>query len=144
MFRATIASKGLNMTTVREVILCAVLEHESRFDVPALAKRCALPRSTVYRNMPLLVEARIVRRTFSRGYAASNKPPCDHQTYEVVFERSLHGHLVCEVCGRVLEVPCKPLDALRRDIATIHGFELDTFVHEMFGVCPECSTKNRP
>lgn len=118
------------MTTVRAAIVYAALECNGRFDTLELAKRCALPLSTVFRNIPLLLQARILRRVFSRG---------DTRLYEVMFERPSRERLVCEACGRVVEVQCEPLVALRRDIATMYGFELDTYVPDIMGLCAACA-----
>ena len=132
-------ARELRMTAVREAIVRAVLEYDGHFHVQELARvlqehgvrDAAL--ATVYRAMPLLVEAGIAQPALmSSG---------DEQRYEAAFERPHHDHLVCTKCGEVIEFHYEALEALQRDIAEQYGYELTGHVHELLGRCPKCRKK---
>jgi len=91
--------------------------------------------TAVYRNVPLLIEAELIRPTlFSQGSSS---------LYELSFERPAHDHLVCRSCGAFVEFHHEALDALRKDVASLYAFELASHVHEMIGVCAPCRASGR-
>ncbi|WP_394833994.1 transcriptional repressor [Pendulispora rubella] len=140
-FRAVLYGRDLRMTSVREAIVRAALEYDGHFHVQELA-RVLQERglrdasvATVYRAMPLLVEAGIVQPALvSAG---------DEQRYEAAFERPHHDHLVCTQCGDVVEFHDEVLETLQRVIAERYGYELTGHVHELLGCCPKCRKKKR-
>jgi Fur family ferric uptake transcriptional regulator len=86
--------------------------------------------TTVYRNMPLLVEAGIVRRTcISEGGAIR---------YERVLGSEHHDHLICSRCGLKIEFTYPAIDVLQEEVARSHGFELERHHLELIGLCPDC------
>jgi Fur family ferric uptake transcriptional regulator len=86
--------------------------------------------ATVYRTLPLLVEAGLIQQTLlSAG---------GRHFYEPAFERPHHDHLICIACGKVVEFEFEAFEVLQRDIATRYGFELTAHVHELLGRCHEC------
>src|SRR5688572_23969235 len=114
-FRAVLRSRSLKMSKVREAIARAALLYEGHFSVEDLARALHADGvsdahvATVYRAMPLMVEAGLVQHALvSKG---------DGQRYEVSFEREHHDHLVCTACGRVVEYRSEALEALQREIA---------------------------
>jgi Fur family ferric uptake transcriptional regulator len=134
--RETIREKSLKMTSVREAIVRAALSYDGHFSVDDLLQVLRNARikdahlATVYRAMPLLVEAGLVQPALvSEG---------DSQIYEAAFEREHHDHLVCTGCGRVIEYHSEALEALQRDIASRYGFELNGHVHVLRGRCRDC------
>ena len=89
--------------------------------------------STVYRAIPLMAEAGILRPT---PFSSSFK-----RTYEVVFERAVDDHLKCRSCGAAVPLDVGALRSLRATVAQMHGFELTAHVHEVIGVCAECQRR---
>lgn len=87
--------------------------------------------ATIYRSMHLLVELKLVERfDFGDGVARFEmKSTCEHEH---------HHHLVCNRCGRVIEIEeCFP-DEVEQSIARKNGFAAVTHKLEFFGVCPDC------
>ena len=135
-----LASKKLHITELRRDVLRAALAYEGNFDAEGLTRtvRDNYRKSSlgaVYRTIRHLVEAQIVRPTV---HSLRNS-----QFYEIAFERARVGHLVCQSCGTVAEFSLKAFDALRRDIAAKHAFELAALDRsdEILGVCADCADK---
>ena len=135
-FRALLKDKGLNSSSVRDAIALAAFSMPGHFDVNELVQTLhdagvkGAHRTTVYRNLPLLIEAGIIQPTLvSAG---------DRHLYEAAFEREHHDHLLCTSCGRVVEFLFEAFEVLQRDLAARHGFELTGHVHELFGRCEPC------
>lgn len=135
-FREVLHERALKMSRVREAIARAVLHQAGHFSVDDLLRVLHADgiheahMATVYRAMPLMVEAGLIQP------ALVSKS--DGQRYEVSFEREHHDHLVCTSCRRVIEYQSEALEALQREIAESYDFELDDHVHELRGRCPEC------
>lgn len=53
--------------------------------------------------------------------------------------RSVHGHFVCEECGRLIEVPEAMFDGLAKQARTRFGFTIDPHHFAMLGRCADCS-----
>jgi Fur family transcriptional regulator, ferric uptake regulator len=139
-FRAVLQRHALRMTPVREAILRAALTQAGHFDVDDLVRELQgknvreASMATVYRVIPLLVEAGLLQPTLlSQG---------ERHRYEAAFEREHHDHLICTLCGKVVEFHFEAFEMLQREIAAKYGFELTTHVHELLGRCDEC--RQRP
>lgn len=94
--------------------------------------RISLP--TLYRNLPLLEQAGIVRKVPGSGAAV---------WYEHIWGREHHDHLVCNRCGRRVEFSYPAIEVLQEAVAREHGFELRGHRLELFGVCRECKGGGR-
>jgi Fe2+ or Zn2+ uptake regulation protein len=53
----------------------------------------------------------------------------------------VHHHLVCEHCGRVVEVPDSTFDPLRKRLLHDTGFVIDPHHFSLSGLCAECSSR---
>ena len=52
--------------------------------------------------------------------------------------RPTHGHLVCESCGQIAEIPGELLDSLARSIRDRYGFTLSQHRFAITGRCVGC------
>lgn len=139
LFRKVIGETGGRLTSTRLAILEAVCDMTGHFIPEDLAH--ALERrgrqvslTTLYRNMPLLVEAGIVDQT------------CISEGGPVRYERTVgqhHDHLICSRCGRKIEFSYPAIDVLQEEVARSHGFVLERHHLELIGVCPDCQTDPR-
>ena len=48
-----------------------------------------------------------------------------------------HPHMVCEACGRVLDVPACEFEALVAHVRDAYGFDLDVAHNALMGRCRE-------
>lgn len=138
-FRAFLHERSLRVTDVREAIAQAAVARGGHFDIEELVRDVQAlgieaSRATVYRALPLLVDAGIIQPTMLSG---------ERRRYEAAFGHEHHDHLVCSRCGKVVEFQFEAFEVLQREIAARYGFELEGHVHELIGVCPDCGRKKR-
>jgi Fur family ferric uptake transcriptional regulator len=86
-------------------------------------------KATVYRTLPLLAEAGILQPAIVVA---------DSKSYETTFGREHHDHLLCSRCGTVIEFEFEAFEILQREVASRHGYRLESHYHELVGTCPEC------
>ncbi|WP_322817418.1 Fur family transcriptional regulator [Tepidiforma sp.] len=84
--------------------------------------------STVYRTLDVLKRTRLVTST-------------DMGSGDVLFEWAAeepHHHLICSVCGHVVEIGPEYFRPLEERLRTELGFEPDMHHFAVFGLCREC------
>jgi Fur family transcriptional regulator, ferric uptake regulator len=89
--------------------------------------------TTVYRNLSLLVQAGIIRRTDVQETGRLGVT-----WYEHIWGHQHHDHLVCSSCGRRVEFSYPAIDVLQEAVAREHGFTMERHCLELVGVCPDC------
>src|SRR3989344_9435334 len=84
--------------------------------------------TTVYRNLEMLEDLKLVRR-LSHDKAFFS--------YELLFDRPHHHHLVCRNCGQV-----EDLDSFSEkfvgEVGKKTAFKIEGHSFEFFGLCPDC------
>jgi Fur family ferric uptake transcriptional regulator len=138
-FRTFLREKSLRATTVREAIVKAVVVRKGHFHIDELVRDLRVrgvnaSRATVYRVLPLLVEAGLIQPTILSG---------NGHYYETAVGHEHHDHLVCSECDKVVEFRFEAFEILQREVAAKHGFELTSHFHELIGICPECRGRRR-
>jgi Fur family ferric uptake transcriptional regulator len=136
VFQDFLKKRGLRRTREREAILKEVLSMGDHFDVDELyirlKKKSAVSRASVYRTIPLLIEAGLITEVYLEN---------GHMHYEHVYGRDHHCHLRCNICRRIIEVSDKRIDEVEKDIAERYGFISDGHKLDITGICPECQGK---
>ncbi len=133
-FQEFLRDNGKRYTPEREAILNVVLDCEGHFtpeDVAQELDRASTKMSvvTVYRNLPVFVEAGILRRTcLSAGECR----------YEVVAGREHHDHLICTECGDVTEFQYEAIEVLQQAVAAQYRFTMKRHHLELVGLCEQC------
>jgi Fur family transcriptional regulator, ferric uptake regulator len=134
--RNVVRAKGLKSSAVRDAVARVALGYDGHFTVEDLVKSLRetgvtdVHPATVYRVLPLLVEAGLIQETLvSAG---------DGHRYERAFEREHHDHLICTSCGKVVEFQFEAIEVLQRDLSESLGFKLTGHIHELYGVCASC------
>jgi Fur family ferric uptake transcriptional regulator len=89
--------------------------------------------STVYRTLELLKELHLVTETdFGEGYVRYH-----------VAEKGHHHHLVCQTCGKIMDVEEVALYPLKDTLLRKYGFDADLRHLAISGECSKCRTKRR-
>jgi Fur family ferric uptake transcriptional regulator len=133
-----IRDRGWRLTSQRRVVaevLSGANVHLTADEVWARAKQ-ALPeisRATVYNTLTELVAMGEVTEVSTDGRAKRYDPNPDHH----------HQHLVCDRCGRIVDVDPGPdavaaLPARQRHGFVVHGAEVT-----YRGICPDCAARAR-
>ena len=133
-FRDYLAQHGLNMTSQRKTLLEVFMDekdHVSAEDFYTRIKQMdeSIGQATVYRTLKLLVESGLARQVnFGDGVAR----------YEPQYGQAHHDHLICERCGKSIEILVPAIEELQEKTAQEHGFTLTNHRMILFGICPEC------
>ena len=89
-----------------------------------------LSRTTVYRVLETLVEAGLARKVHHAGGVARFDPMTGR-----------HHHLVCEACGRLVDLEDSLVPPLRLPEASSTGFRIKDYSVSFTGLCPACAKK---
>ena len=134
-FGEFLGQKGLRLTSQRELILRQALAMKGHFEAEALhyelrkKKGHRVSKASVYRTLPLLVEAGLLREVEFVDR---------HAHYEQLSPAHQHEHLVCTECGKVIEFRRPSVERTLRQVAREHGFEDESHKIEITGLCKEC------
>lgn len=133
-FREFLELRKLKVTSERLALVADVFEKHEHFDADELVarlrtKKLNVSRSTVYRTLTLLVEARMLRE-LRFG---------DRTVYEHDYGYPHHEHLYCEECGTVLEFVSEELLRLKDEVCRQFQFRPSHHKFVIHGVCGKCT-----
>lgn len=126
------------ITPERFLVLDAVLEYDGHFGADELYidmrnKKINVSRATVYNTLELLSECGLVlRRNFGDNRTSYEK--CDGKTS--------HDHIVCNSCGKIVEVSSPETIELIKNIINNLGFEFEyeSYSLNIYGRCKDKSS----
>jgi Fur family ferric uptake transcriptional regulator len=129
--------RGVRWTNQRQVILDTFICSDEHLTVEELHRRVkAIDRTvsaaTVYRTINMLVDIGVANKSQFGGGSAS---------FEMGVDKQHHDHLVCTVCGTIVEFHDERIEQLQEGIARQQGFSLLRHRMELYGVCPACQKK---
>lgn len=134
--RNFLKTKGLKMTSAREIIFRVFFESESHLTVEELHERVqivdpSIAYSTVWRTLKLICEVGLgEKKYFGDGVVRYDR-----------VTSSPHGHLVCRQCGSTEEFFSPEINRLLQDRADESGLMPHEFKVEVIGSCLECRQK---
>ena len=129
---ALVRRHGGRATPARRLLLNALFgsrDHRSAEDLAAEVHALApdVHLSTIYRNLEELERLGVIDST-----RLGNGPATYH------LASAAHGHLVCEKCGTMIEVPDEIFADLVRLAVTDYGFTINPHRFAVTGRCAEC------
>lgn len=65
----------------------------------------------------------------------------EQQMFRICDDNGHHHHLVCEQCGKTVEIE-PPDERWLRRVAQEHGYTVNSHTLEVFGLCPECQQQS--
>ncbi|MCR1900642.1 Fur family transcriptional regulator [Ligilactobacillus apodemi] len=135
-------AKGFKLTPQRRATIAILLEHKeshlSAEEVYSLLqkKHPEVGLATVYRTLDVLTEIEIVNRiNFEDGVARFDLKTDDGQHF--------HHHLVCNNCGRVIEIHEDMLFDVEQRIKHQYHFEITDHRLTFLGICQDCIRKSK-
>jgi Fe2+ or Zn2+ uptake regulation protein len=133
---ALLRANGGRVTSPRRAILEALIGHgehptAEQLTAAVQARQPDVHESTVYRFLDDLERLGVVDHVH-----LGHGPAVYH------FSDDTHHHLVCQTCGRVIEVPDQTFAGLRRRLRTDFGFEIDQRHFAVVGRCTVCSASD--
>jgi len=133
-FQKYLASEQLKLTPQREAILENIVATHGHFDADdvffALRKQGKrISKATVYRTLELLTAAGMIREVdIGKG----------HRAFEHIFGRSHHDHLVCTMCGKVVEFDDPLINELQDRVCRRFSFRPESHSLRIRGRCASC------
>lgn len=136
-FQEFLEQKGLKFTPERQAILREISSLHKHFDVDGLYEILGkngknISRATIYRTLPFLIECGLIKE------ALRGQPKI---TYEYIFGRSHHDHLVCVKCGKIIEFRNDKIEKLQEMVCRKYNFHPLEHRLGIKGYCKECWSK---
>jgi Fur family ferric uptake transcriptional regulator len=135
-FSEYLRDRGVKFTAARRRILEAALDLGEYFEAEQVLyllreRGQKVGKATVYRTLPLLVGAGILRPV---------RFDVKQTHYERADGQTSGDHLVCKRCGRVVRFASEEVSALRDRIAKRQQFQVLGHRFQIAGLCRECRT----
>jgi Fur family ferric uptake transcriptional regulator len=126
--------QGFKWTPEREKVLQEVFATENHFEAEELSfrlrkKGSRISRATVYRTLPLLAKAGLIKEVIHGE---------NHHHYEHVHDERHHDHLICLKCGKIIEFQDASLRGIEEKICQENHFRPHKILVEIFGFCQNC------
>lgn len=90
--------------------------------------------ATVYRALAALATS---------GEADQLQSPEGEAIYRACESTGHHHHLICRSCGTTVEIEAHDVETWAQRTAAAHGFSAAEHVVDIFGVCGDCTARNR-
>lgn len=134
IFEDFLEKNGLRDTPQRELMLDEFLKREGHitaaelYDIVKQRDR-TIGQATVYRALKLFCEAGLAGEVdFGDGV----------MRYEHRYRHKHHDHLVCQGCGKTVEVVDTVIEELQQRLSAQYGFELTGHEMYLYGLCEKC------
>ncbi len=133
-FSKYIKKQGLKWTPERQKIFQEAFATEGHFEAEELTYRLRkkgnrISKATVYRTLPLLVKAGLIKEVIHGE---------KHHHYEHIHDKKDHDHLICLRCGKVLEFEDGSLRKKESKVCEKYDFRPEKVLIEIFGYCKKC------
>jgi Fur family ferric uptake transcriptional regulator len=136
-----IKEKGFKLTNQRKMILEVLYKNSSKHMTVeeiynTVKKKCPeIGLATVYRTIQLLSELKLIGKlNLDDGFTR----------YEIgeLTKRHYHHHLICEKCGKVIEVKDDLLESTEQLVYRNHGFKVTNHIVKFYGICDDCDKES--
>ncbi|MDD3264763.1 MAG: Fur family transcriptional regulator [Dehalococcoidales bacterium] len=135
---AELRREGYKITPQRRAIIQIMEATESHMTPLEIYSRTnsssGISLVTIYRTLDTLEKA---------GLICQFNTQSGHTSYLLRRPRSHHHHLVCSVCGLVVNIGECGLEEVEERVSKDTGFKIVSHTLDMSGVCPECQKNNR-
>ena len=134
-FEGFIRGRGCRLTGERLKLIDGIKRQRGHFNVDVLVsslrkKGLKVSRDTVYRNLPVLLEAGMLQKS-----AGDSK----REYFENMKAKGHHDHMVCVRCGAIVEFRSEAFEALQQKLCEKFRCKLIYHDHRLFVECRQCS-----
>jgi Fur family ferric uptake transcriptional regulator len=129
-FESILKDNNVSVTTVRRAIFNALAQADKPLKNGEIATLVpTVDRASVYRTLELFDRLGLTT-TIIRGWTPFTELAEPFKAH--------HHHIVCEQCGKVVEIENDTLEDVLGLIAKRHNFTLTKHVVELTGTCTQC------
>ena len=135
-FQAFLEKKKQKYTRERKCIYEKVVSLPGHFDGERLYEILRkddqnIARGTVFRTLPLLLESGVIQPSVGKGKG---------EFFERSSSKGHHDHILCVVCGKVIEYHCEEIEKLQKEVCEKYGVKLLFHDHKLFVHCAKCKS----
>jgi Fur family ferric uptake transcriptional regulator len=133
-FRAYLRAHNLPVTPQRVAVAEVLLLRDRHFSAEEIGQELekdgvTVGTATIYRTLEVLVRSGlVVERDFGEGF----------RRFESARDMPQHEHVLCTVCGRVVEFQDERLERMTTLIAESKGYARQRHRLVIYGVCDAC------
>ncbi len=133
-FKEFLVAKKFKFTAERQAVLNRVFANHKHFEADELLVDLRLndlkiSKATIYRTLALLVESGLLREVISGER---------HAHYEHVYGHEHHDHMVCNICGKIIEFVDYRIEKLQEEVCKKNNFIADSHRLQIHGTCEDC------
>ena len=133
---AALRSERYKLTPQRKAVLRALNASTTHMTPSEVHERVrkSNPRFslvTIYRTLNILADLGLVCEIRTGGNSKSY----------VFGNPEVHGHLICNQCGKVLDFIDYDIGDLEKEICSESGYVVADHRLDLYGICPDCSGK---
>ena len=136
IFKHYCKENKLRYTPEREVVIEEIYKKDGHFDIDRLFllirrkhTKLKLAKASIYRNIPHLINAGLIRESFYKD---------GHAYYEHTLGHTHHDHMKCLKCGKIFEFYNTNIDKTQQEICKKRKFRLIDHIHILMGYCQKC------
>lgn len=125
--------KGYRLTSQRVLVLKAIYHAENHISAEEIYEQLHerfpyIHKSTIYRTLELLSNLKLVTESnFGDGCVR----------YQAAI-KGRHHHLICNLCGKTINLEETTLEPLKATLLRKYGFEADVRHMVISGICSDC------
>ena len=133
---SALQKKGHFITTQRRLLLDLLYEAEGHIDAKELYRRsiekdASISQATVYRSLSLFKELGLIDEMRLGGV----------QCYYEIKQGIDHQHLICQGCGKIIEIDIPHFQESIKKIQEDHCFKVTKVELYLHGYCTDCGKK---
>ena len=136
-FENRLKDNSLKITGPRQIILNLLAENKDKHltadDVHKMLqeKNEKVGIATVYRTLSMLEKLGFINGIYLDD-------GCSRYQFLGSREKHEHHHLICEKCGKVIDMQDDLLDLLEKQVSAKYGFLVKNHKVKLYGICSEC------
>jgi len=124
-------------TAQKREIVEEIYRNKTHFEIEEFMSRCyakhkQLSRATVYRTVKQLLEGGFLQKISTKDGKVF---------YEQTMGTKHHDHLICNICGKILEIKESVIDDYLNNYCKQIGFEHEYRSLHLYGTCSDCVVK---